>query len=534
VQRLRPRLVLVAAALCAASVAGASGPAPAVATTTASATALRITVPGAAPAGTATATSPPDSVAFGGPFTYGPDGTAVTAASVDASALTSRGSRETATASADVTSLSLFGGEITAAKVSARAAAKAGATSATGGNGDSAVSKLVVLGQPVSAAPGAQVALADWGTLTLLAQAAGPVPAAGARAYRATAAGLDITLTAAHAGLPAGTRIVVSDVTAAARAPARPATPPPASPPPPAPPPSAVPPPAPPAPGTAPAGARNHPRTPARTKPLPASKRRERRWKSRAQGKGHGKPSTHRRRHRLAIPLRVTPPLGPGDYVFPVFGEVSWGDTFGAPRADVSYHHGDDLFARRGAPVLAVADGTVFSVGFIPIGGNRLWLRDGNGNQFYYAHLSAYSPLGVNGARVHAGDVLGFVGDTGDARGTPFHLHFEVHPRQYLGLGYDGAVDPTSYLAEWRRLTVLPPGAAAFPRVFPRASSGRLPVPGAILLHVADISSADGLDPGSLRTALAPSLSGLVEGATPGVQPEAHGGRPTAVPLQRG
>ena len=94
----------------------------------------------------------------------------------------------------------------------------------------------------------------------------------------------------------------------------------------------------------------------------------------------------------------------------------------------------------------------MFSVGWNRIGGWRLWLRDDKGNEFYYAHLSAYSPLAVNGAIVQAGDVLGFVGNTGDAQGTPFHLHFEVHPVGLLGLGYDGAVDPTSYLLGWEHL----------------------------------------------------------------------------------
>ena len=51
-----------------------------------------------------------------------------------------------------------------------------------------------------------------------------------------------------------------------------------------------------------------------------------------------------------------------------------------------------------------------------------------------------------------AGQVLGFVGNTGDAQGTPFHLHFEVHPVSMLFLGYDGAVDPTQYLDAWKRL----------------------------------------------------------------------------------
>ena len=110
------------------------------------------------------------------------------------------------------------------------------------------------------------------------------------------------------------------------------------------------------------------------------------------------------------------------------------------------------IFAPLGAPLLAVADGTVFSVGWNDVGGWRLWLRDRKGNEFYYAHLSAYTTLARNGAHVKAGQVLGFVGNTGDAQGTPFHLHFEVHPVSMLFLGYDGAVNPTKYLDAWKRL----------------------------------------------------------------------------------
>ena len=158
-----------------------------------------------------------------------------------------------------------------------------------------------------------------------------------------------------------------------------------------------------------------------------------------------------------SLPPTMTPRLGETGYVFPVYGQVAWGDTFGASRSDVSggWHHGDDLFAPLGTPVLAVAHGVVFSVGHERLGGRRLWLRDDRGNEFYYAHLSAYSPLAVNGAVVKAGDVLGFVGDTGDAVGTPYHLHFEIHPVGLLDRGYDGAVDPTSYLRTWRHVKYL-------------------------------------------------------------------------------
>ena len=202
-------------------------------------------------------------------------------------------------------------------------------------------------------------------------------------------------------------------------------------------------------------------------------------------------------------PPEITPKLTAGGYVFPVYGPVAFTDTFGAFRGDVpgNWHHGDDIFAPLGAPILAVASGTVFSVGWQPVGGNRLWLRDGQGNEFYYAHLSAYTPFAKNGAVVQAGDVLGFVGNTGDAEGTPYHLHFEIHPVGLLALGYDGAVNPTSYLQAWKHLqdVSFDGGNAWAPRL-----AGAAPKPGAILIAANDISTADGLDPGSLQRALEP------------------------------
>ncbi len=193
------------------------------------------------------------------------------------------------------------------------------------------------------------------------------------------------------------------------------------------------------------------------------------------------------------------PPLTAGGYVFPIYGPSSFIDSFGAARADVSWHHGDDIFAPVGAPLLAVADGTLFSVGWNDIGGLRLWLRDGAGNEFYYAHLSALSTKAVDGTAVQAGDVIGFVGNTGDARGTPTHLHFEIHPVSMLYLGYDGAVDPTNYLQAWQRLQDVPiEGVVGWAPPL----GGAAPKAGAILLQSSDISTASGLDPGSLRRAV--------------------------------
>jgi hypothetical protein len=181
-----------------------------------------------------------------------------------------------------------------------------------------------------------------------------------------------------------------------------------------------------------------------------------------ATGK-HPKPSPGRHRHHhpqkqphtptVAQPLSATPGLGfaASHYVFPVDGGASYIDTYGAGRNDIydGWHHGDDLFAPLGTPLVAVADGTLTLVGWNELGGWRLWLTDAKGNSFYYAHLAGYSRAILHHHNVKAGQVIGFLGRTGDAFTTPPHLHFEIHPHQFVRLGYDGAVNPTSYLQSW-------------------------------------------------------------------------------------
>ena len=134
--------------------------------------------------------------------------------------------------------------------------------------------------------------------------------------------------------------------------------------------------------------------------------------------------------------------LGPS-YLFPLAGGARFQNDFGAPRADTRFNQGVDLFAPLGTPVLAVHDGTLVQVGWSNIGGRQEWLRDSDGNLFYYGHLSAYAPVAKTGAQVHAGDVIGFLGDSGDAQGTPFHLHFEIHPAGKW------AVPPYAYVSAW-------------------------------------------------------------------------------------
>jgi murein DD-endopeptidase MepM/ murein hydrolase activator NlpD len=221
---------------------------------------------------------------------------------------------------------------------------------------------------------------------------------------------------------------------------------------------------------------------------------------------------------RTTVP-EVSVSLTAGGYVFPVYGPASFGDTFGAPRSDVpgGWHHGEDIFAPLGTPLLAVAGGTIFSVGWNDIGGWRVWLRDGDGNDFYYAHLSAFSALAVNGRRVKAGDVIGFMGKTGDAEYSPVHLHFEIHPASMLSLGYDGVVAPYPFLLAWRRAQDISfaAGRAYLPIDGPGGGLGVAPPVGAVLLEADDISSASGLMPGALERAL---TGRAPRGARPGAQ----------------
>ena len=329
--------------------------------------------------------------------------------------------------------------------------------------------------------PNLRVQLGDWGYLVALEQVAEAPVADGTRNARGAVNGLHLVLTADHAGLPAGTEILVGHAEAAASTAVETTTT---------------------TQTTTPAATGRPAGVPAKKpKPLP---------KPPEPGVLPSKPGSVFR----IPPTDVSAPLSPAGYVFPVYGPSSFTDTFRAARAGVGWHHGEDIFAPLGAPLLAVADGTVFSVGWNDRGGYRLWLRDRQGNQFYYAHLSAFSPLAVDGNEVKAGAVIGFVGNTGDAQTTPYHLHFEIHPVGLLPLGYDGVVNAFPYLSAWRRLedVTFAAGRGWAPPVPANATAPR---PAAILLGSTDISSASGLDPGSLDRALtAPVSQG--DGATLG------------------
>lgn len=130
------------------------------------------------------------------------------------------------------------------------------------------------------------------------------------------------------------------------------------------------------------------------------------------------------------------PGSSPGDLGFdgwlcPVQGAVGFGDTWGAPRSGGRTHLGVDMIGAQGLPVVAVVDGFAQSK-VNTLGGNTILLSGADGNKYYYAHLDSWAALGS----VTAGTVIGYLGQTGNARFSVPHLHFEIHP------GGGAAVNP--------------------------------------------------------------------------------------------
>lgn len=126
----------------------------------------------------------------------------------------------------------------------------------------------------------------------------------------------------------------------------------------------------------------------------------------------------------------------------PVQGVAARGlrDTWGAPRGADRRHEGIDIFARRGTPVLAATRGIVVRTGSNDLGGNIVGVLGPGGDFHYYAHLDRPTDLKAR-QRVAPGTVLGYVGTTGNAAGTPPHLHYGIYRRG------TGAINPFPLLA---------------------------------------------------------------------------------------
>jgi peptidoglycan LD-endopeptidase LytH len=132
---------------------------------------------------------------------------------------------------------------------------------------------------------------------------------------------------------------------------------------------------------------------------------------------------------------------------FPVAGLAWWQNDWHAPRCCPypHLHQGLDMFAPRGTPVVAAADGSVSQKVDGLISGLAVEITDAGNTQYFYAHLSGFGPDIEVGSRVHVGQVLGYVGNTGNAAETSPHLHFEVQPNGV-------PVPPMPIVAGWLRL----------------------------------------------------------------------------------
>ena len=158
--------------------------------------------------------------------------------------------------------------------------------------------------------------------------------------------------------------------------------------------------------------------------------------------------------------------------VFPVIGQASFRDDFGEPRGQGS-HEGIDIMAPRRALAVAAEAGTVTFWTTSARAGCMLYLHGESGTTYLYIHLNndlgkgndnaggcvpgvAYAPGLRNGARVEAGEPVGFVGDSGDADGISPHLHFELHP------GDGDAANPFKALKQAQRLLFSAPQGTTF------------------------------------------------------------------------
>src|SRR5262245_58379179 len=146
-------------------------------------------------------------------------------------------------------------------------------------------------------------------------------------------------------------------------------------------------------------------------------------------------------RHPILV-ARLASSSAPASLPVPVDGVRARqiADTWGGPRSGGRKHEGVDIFAPRGTPVRSTTPGLVLRVGTLPLGGQMVAVLGPGLHVHYYAHLDRFGAFHA-GDVVEPGDVLGYVGDTGNAKGTPFHLHYGVYTPS-------GPVNPRPLLRE--------------------------------------------------------------------------------------
>jgi murein DD-endopeptidase MepM/ murein hydrolase activator NlpD len=414
---LRRRLLIssiavLGAVLAAATAGGAASAPPA----TARAVAVQVVVPGAATTQGGSSGS--------GSYAYRD------LVSVGSYSVTTTTTARSSTAISQLSGVSLLGGIVQISALSAAIRTSAPGNDAPTGDFGGAIGSISVNGAAVGSSTGSRIDIPDLGYATVDQRIVRSQP--GADAYRGTELAFTLHLDVGWHDMPAGTEVIVgyadAGISRVEAAPDRGGK---------AAPPST----------TTGSNSTAKPRGEGPvsllpTAPLPTDVAGE---PGIADGGPPGSDATPPGGYTLDPPIDASVKaglLGPS-YLFPLAGGARFQNDFGAPRADTRFNQGIELFAPLGTPVLATHDGTLVNVGWSNIGGRQEWLRDNAGNLFYYGHLSAYSPVAKTGAQVHAGDVIGFVGDSGDAQGTAYHLHFEIHPAGKW------AVAPYPYVSAW-------------------------------------------------------------------------------------
>ncbi|GBD85055.1 L-Ala--D-Glu endopeptidase precursor [bacterium BMS3Abin02] len=123
----------------------------------------------------------------------------------------------------------------------------------------------------------------------------------------------------------------------------------------------------------------------------------------------------------------TVPPPG-ATQVCPIDGFTAFSDTWGAARSGGRTHEGVDMMAERWTPVVAIESGSIYQLREGGLGGITIWLHSDSGDSYYYAHLQAWADGLDVGQVVSTGELIGYVGSSGNAPDSLPHLHFEFHP----------------------------------------------------------------------------------------------------------
>jgi len=136
----------------------------------------------------------------------------------------------------------------------------------------------------------------------------------------------------------------------------------------------------------------------------------------------------------------------PNRLLLPVKGvsSESLRSSWHAPRSKGRLHEGVDIFSDRGTPVVSTAAGEIYKIGRSGRGGNSVTVLGPGPALYYYAHLKEHAPHLRIQERIQAGQLLGWVGNSGNAKATPPHLHFGIYPIHWGSIG--APVDPAPIL----------------------------------------------------------------------------------------